>query len=249
MNRGPLIAGGVVLVVILIAAGALVKPRVATPQKEAAVKTLVEPEQTRSTRVGHINSGFESPAPISTPHKVTVPGAATTHTVTQSHPLTGFVVDDFRSWTAIPKQYHAEGLRVADGGLQLDDVGSSESRTGVLQSPPMELWQPALSAPAEKNSMPDDCEVHAQISLSSDGRSWTNWKAIEHHVRPDGHQVVPSEPPPWAGSRPAQQALASNESQTSGPYIRYRLTLTSQSSASPLIQDLRIWRNSQLNSD
>lgn len=182
-------------------------------------------------------------------HSVSSPSIATTTTSRQLHaPLTGFVVDDFRGWTAIPPGYRLDGLQLRDGAIALSDASPTGPRTGSLLSPALELWQPALSAPSEKSAaMPEGCSVQTQIALSEDGRTWGDWVTIERRVTPDGQQAAPEGPPAWSGSRPSNATFGtSGDSTTSAPLIRYRLTLTSQDSASPVVQDIRIWRNSRL---
>jgi hypothetical protein len=250
MNRNALLAAIAVAILALLAAGTLVRPtRDVHTSAPSSPSTAPEDTEIPGSRVSRFAKGAGQASTRTHPRNTALPNASTTQPLRQRRPLTGFIVDDFRTWTYIPKGYYAEGVRVGPAGLQLDDSPTSGSRTGVLQSPPLELWQPVLSAPAEPAALPEGAEVRAQISLSPDGHTWSDWKSIERHTRPDGNQVMPNEPPRWSGGPPAPQALATDNAQTSGPYIRYRLTLTSPSSDSPVIQDLRIWRNSQLSQD
>ena len=157
---------------------------------------------------------------------------------------TGFVVDDFSAWSAIPAGYRAEGVQLSGGAITLSDGNTSHSRVGMLASPPLELWRPALAAPVENPvPLPDGCDIRTQISLSADGKTWGPWIPVERHTPPDGHQALPAGPPTWSGSRPLREFPGATDGDTSGPRIRYRLTLTSQSAANPVVKDLRIWRN------
>lgn len=177
----------------------------------------------------------------------TSPSAAVRFVETGSEPenvnVSGTTVDDFSGWTTVPHGYFADGLTIANGTVTLaDGATTSGPRSGVLESPPLPLRQPALAAPADPSAViPPGTEVSVQISLSEDGQSWSPWKQVQQFQQPDGKRIV----------APVQASLASGDwkrtdSQTSetvsGPAIRYRMELWSGGPETPAVTDIRIWK-------
>lgn len=158
-------------------------------------------------------------------------------------PVSGTLLDDFSRWSSIPPGYFADGVTVVNGAVTLAEAESTSApRSGVLESPPLPLRQPALAAPTDPvMEIPAGTEVSVQISFSEDGHSWTPWKQVQRFQKPDGKRITP----------PMQASLASDDwksadSQTSetasGPAIRYRLELWSGGAPAPAVTDLRIWK-------
>lgn len=159
-------------------------------------------------------------------------------------PLTGYVVDSFQSWTTIPASYGSEGLTATNGTITLAAVDATTSpRFGQMISPPLPLKAPALAGPvANTPSLPTDASLTLEISLSEDGISWSPWTAVEKYTEPDGKRVTPQLQPTISQHELAAAGSAPESSPVSGPSLRYRLTLSASSSASPAIADIRIWK-------
>ncbi|MGI8906385.1 MAG: hypothetical protein ACR2IE_07850 [Candidatus Sumerlaeaceae bacterium] len=235
-------ATAVLCVAVVLGSRALFKAPRRSDQGAAASAVAVEPDvdapRYRSARQN--NAAMAHRAALSRATETTRPR-------TMPRLLSGFVVDDFRNWTSIPDDYHADRLQVVNGAITLRDTETTGSRFGTLLSPPLELWQPALAAPAQNTTtVPEGCEVRTEISLSRDGKSWSGWQSLERYQAPDGKQVQPPSAPTWSGTRPSPiSPPVTDSTETSGPFVRYRLTLTSSSPASPFVQDVRIWRNAR----
>jgi hypothetical protein len=91
--------------------------------------------------------------------------------------------------------------------------------------------------------LPEGASINAEISLSRDGKTWGQWILAGRYSKPDGAQAVPIEQPRWNGIRQPAGRVVSGEESTTGPRIRYRLTLTGASGQYPVIRDFRIWHN------
>jgi hypothetical protein len=242
-RRMAIIGIGLFVLLIFLLKGLSTQRNRATAETPHPQNDEAEPSQTtRVSAIGHRETDALSAA---TPRAATHRAPVTTRSLdrTPQEPV-GFIVDDYRSWQQIPATYRADGVLLKNGAIQLVDELTSGPRTGTLVSPPLELWQPAMSAPAAGASLPDGTGMHAEISLSADGKSWGPWMALERRAAPDGHQAQPLDAPAWNGSPPAESTVT--DTQSSGPQIRYRLTLTSQNAASPVVEDLRIWRNPRM---
>ena len=242
LNRNKLLlaGGGFVLILVLLA---LLRPN-SSAHKSPDRKTKETADESQSARVRAGNwrsSSKRVPADISRKESITT---APLDDKSSSRPLVGFFIDDYRAWTKIPDGYFADGVVFRNGGLGPVDRGDpSEVVTGIFQSPPLPLWQPSYSAPAASPAkLPLDCSLHAEVAFSRDGKSWGPWLLAGRHQAPDGTQAVPLEQPQWNGMRPSERTTGADEA-SSGPKIRYRLTLTGSSGHYPILRDFRIWHN------
>lgn len=151
--------------------------------------------------------------------------------------LTGYLVDDFRTWTALPPGYRVENIRLAGGGITVEPPSDPEqNRSGVLLSPPLPLRPPPGGRPDRPGrELPPGSSLELEIRLSRDGVHWTGWAMVERYTAPDG-PLAPLPP------QPDEEGLkAYEDSTTTGPTIQYRLKLTVGSGGAPTIRDLRIW--------
>lgn len=159
-------------------------------------------------------------------------------------PLTGYVVDSFENWTTIPAGYRVEGLALRNGTILLSDAaGTTAPRFGQMVSPPLPLQAPALAAPVSNpKSLAPDASITLEISLTGDGTDWSPWVPVEKYTLPDGKRVTPPLQATISDSDLARQKLNTTTAATSGPLVRYRLSLSASSSASPAIADIRVWK-------
>lgn len=154
--------------------------------------------------------------------------------------LAGYLVDEFRSWSAIPADYQADNLAVVSGALTLGPAPAAEqARHGSLLSPPLPLRPPPGGKPDNPGKeLPSGSTVELEIRLSRDGSSWTQWDLVERHRAPDGPLApLPAAPPD------AETLALYQDSSTTGPRIQYRLSLSATGEEAPLVRDLRIWHD------
>ncbi|MGI8905195.1 MAG: hypothetical protein ACR2IE_01750 [Candidatus Sumerlaeaceae bacterium] len=170
--------------------------------------------------------------------------AATTEPYRERNATIGRLFDDFRGFQKSLDGYKLEHLERTVDGLELadDDSASSPSeggsRRGTLESPVIVLAQPsnAVQPIWRVKSVPDSgCMV--EVALSADQEKWSQWYAIE----PSGDDISPTYPD---GRPNPNYGAISGSGIANGlelyPYARYRLTLTSTSKASPVLQEFRL---------
>ncbi len=247
-NKLLLGAGAFFLLVVMLFAMRS-KHHIAIPYSSNAASSSEVETAALLRRVGEWQGGAQRPKTPRSNIKGALQGGVIIAPQSALQAFTGFVVDDFRGWTAIPERYFADGIGPAPGGgVTLADETLSGSRVGILLSPPLRLWQPSLAAPADNPTLPEGSGLRGEISLSSDGQTWTAWSVMEQRVMPDGNQAAPPPEPNWSGDVSDYQTSETQaaDSASSGPLVRYRLTLTAREAESPVIKDLRIWRRRSL---
>lgn len=189
----------------------------------------------------------ESPTHSARTHTPDRPTTGVTFRPTQSSPptvpVTGYIVDRFTAWSAIPDGYFAEGISLTPAGITLSgDTNSTSPRNGVLQSPPLPMRHPTLAAPAENTAPPSDAvNISLQISLSENGHTWSPWMTVERHVKPDGNRIAPPMQATLANAD-LESMTSNNSNAVNGPSIRYRLGISASGTTAPVLADVRVWK-------
>lgn len=206
---------------------------VSTARVSTSRRLVREPRRTPSTssRTAEMTSGIQMIPALAPPQDILPP-------------LTGYIVDSFENWTTIPAGYSVEGLALRNGTVILSDTtGTTGPRFGQMISPALPLLAPALAAPVNNpGPLAADANITLEISLTEDGTDWSPWVAVEKYTPPDGKRVTPPLQATISDSDLTRQKDSTSAAATSGPQVRYRLSLSATSSASPAIADIRIWK-------
>lgn len=238
MNRNAIITSTMLTIVVILGLVMLRQQPARTPVRPTRPESGSQAPKPRrnAPRDPVIVRGEEQRRPLG----LTASTPVTTEPARSSEPaLSGYTIDRFSGITSFPAGYVAQDVVLSSGGLTLATGPGDSPRLGMVESPALPLREPtqALAPPARKE-LPAGCSVQVEIALSRDGRRWTQWYLLERHG------LAATE---MAGGSAAQAAdpaasVPGVPPDAKGPFIKYRLTMTAQGAAAPVLHDLRIWR-------
>lgn len=244
-----MIIGGCVVVCLLAAANVVRKGLSQGSDFEGDSEVVFEQDEPArqnrmiKTRKGWRVGGYESVGDTSTSGGVAIRLVGKIDPLI-SQKIRGFIIDDFRNWKSLPDGYKVDGLKVAaQGGVALEDLETTGTRTGIMVSPPLKLFKPAMEAASQKTDFPDGTEMKIEISLIDNQGKRSPWVLVSRYVKPDGNLVEPMVKrslTPGTVSIP-EAILTGTETSSSHEMIQYRMTLSGSLGRSPVVKDLRIW--------
>lgn len=172
----------------------------------------------------------------------------------QSRAARGELRIDFQGLPEPPEGYILENLELDDGGLRISSVPADPSsdaykpRVGTIESPPLVMdCASGVFFPRWREILPDNTAFTMEIAVSNDGKHWSDWEWIDSRL-PESSATTEI-PPPDAGADDAASQWTRGDAivwtRTEWRYIRFRATLVSLSSESPLISGLSIAYHSE----
>jgi hypothetical protein len=156
-----------------------------------------------------------------------------------------FFVREFDNMVELPDGYTMQDLELTNDGIRLKPAEEGEEdkpRFGILYSPPEELaFSSNAVSPMWKEQIPDDTSIFVEVSVSPDGDNWGLWNPVYpdddcvgqlNEFYPDGS------PNPNYGYIPGGVFFWGMKQYN---YFQYRITLYSESEASPLLEGFRLY--------
>lgn len=152
----------------------------------------------------------------------------------------------FQGLDAFPPGFEITGndIRLSDAGFTLAPPAPGEEdlpRSGMVESPPYSLdFLSNAMNPMWKESSPDGTEVLVEISLSPDGEYWTDWfPTTGAHTAGDIEPYFPDgRPNPNYGYERGSMVFYGLEQ---FEFFRFAVTMYSESGASPVVSDFRMF--------
>lgn len=215
MDSRPVVVGSVVVVVVL------------------GIVLFVSERATR-------NSPVEPPA-LSTSTEPTPPPPAEEPPVfdPEMQPRTTYV-QEFAGLDALPKGFVLEGLVLTDQGIELPP--GDGPRQGTITSPDEITEFPGNSfAPLWRQKLADGTRIDVEFALSPDGIEWGPWTRViaDDEAHTDIFPTYPDgSPNPFYGFQPGGLF---NWGAERWEAFRYRMVLSSENSASPVLGAVRFF--------
>jgi hypothetical protein len=246
-NRPALIVLVVVVALLVVAVVALRQgPMPSSDASSSGGEEVAGKSRTASTRVTAADTPQAQVKPDRRSETTAAATAERTIATSESEPvqnaISSYHVDDFRSTGKAFEGYKFDGLKQTADGITLADrdPNSSGTRSGVLESPSLKLEFPSnLVGPIWRTKMPEGTELKMEVAVSADGKDWSPWFTCEAD---DGAAPEPNYP----DGRPNPNYGATIGTHVGTglklyPYVRYRLTMSSGTEQSPLLQELRLY--------
>lgn len=156
----------------------------------------------------------------------------------------GYVIDDFRNFDKPLEGYKLENLERTVDGIALAKADPSTTspdgtfRRGTIESPVLPLGHPSNAVqPIWRAEIPEEAGAIIEVALSADQQNWSEW----YPIQPSGDEISPTYPD---GRPNPNYGAISGGSIANGldlyPYARYRVTLTSNTDASPVLQEFKL---------
>lgn len=154
-----------------------------------------------------------------------------------------FLRTDYRNFNTPVADYKMENMEITAEGIRLSPPVNPDdpARVGVVESPGLPLMHPSNSVvPLWRSEEPDNTSMQVEIAVSADNKDWSRW----YHLEAGHEEISPTfpdgSPNPNFG---AKGAVPVGFGMALYPYVKYRVSMSSNNPNSPVLQAMDFYHN------